>query len=230
MRRRRPWLLALAMLASCRQAPAPAAPEKSKPELFLLTALPIAWNEDFSFEQPDSPVMAALEQDYRVTLIDLPSQLPTGALLMAAQPRALPAEELVRLDQWVRDGGRLLLLADPLLEWPSKLPIGDKRRAPLAFADTGLLQHWGMRLDAPEQRGPMEDRIGGEKVQTVSPGSLIAEGTSCRIGPGGIEAHCAIDRGRAVIIADADFLNVGPDEQDSRSLAAVRSQLAALTR
>ena len=34
---RRAWLLGLALLASCRQAPAPAAPEKAKPELFLLT-------------------------------------------------------------------------------------------------------------------------------------------------------------------------------------------------
>ena len=33
-----------------------------------------------------------------------------------AQPLAQTAENLVTLDTWVRRGGRVLLLADPLLE------------------------------------------------------------------------------------------------------------------
>ena len=221
---------AFLLLASCRQAPVPARSETGRPELFLLTALPIAWGEAFGLDPPRSPVMAALGRYYRVKLIDLPSQLPKGALLLAAQPRALPAEELVKLDQWVRDGGRLLLLADPMLEWPSNLPLGDPRRAPMAFADTGLLQHWGLRLDAPEQRGPFESRIGGRAVLTTSPGTLLVQGKDCHGRDNGLVAHCVVGRGRAVVIADADFLNLGSDARADDSLAALESQLAALNR
>nr|WP_283938482.1 DUF4350 domain-containing protein [Sphingomonas alba] len=189
--------------------------------------MPIAWSEQFSLDQPKSPVMTALEKDYRVKLIDLPSQLPKGAVLLAAQPRALPAEELVKLDAWVRAGGRLLLLADPMLEWPSDLPLGDKRRAPTAFADTGLLQHWGLRLDAPEHRGPVQSQIGGRPVQTASPGLLVLERGRCRFSDQGFVGRCAIGRGQVTVIADADFLNVGTDDPN---LFALESQLASLTR
>ena len=61
-----------------------------------------------------------------------------------AQPLAQPAEDLVALDDWVRGGGRVLLLADPMLEWPSKRPLGDPLRPPPMFMDTGLLAHWGL--------------------------------------------------------------------------------------
>jgi len=228
--RSRAWLLAAALLTSCQEAPASKASDKAKPDLFLLTSLPIAWSEAFALDQPKSPALAALEQHYSVKLIDLPSQLPAKAPLLAAQPRALPAEELVKLDQWIRDGGRMLLLADPMLEWPSDLPLGDKRRAPIAFADTGLLQHWGLRLDAPEQRGPTPAQFSGTPVLTASPGTLEAEGKDCRVEDGAFVARCAMAKGRVTVIADADWLNIGSDPRDDGNLAALQSQLAALTR
>ena len=73
-----------------------------------------------------------------------------------AHPLAQTAENLVALDAWVRGGGRVLLLADPMLEWPSKRPLGDPLRPPPMFMDTGLLAHWGLRLDAPDERGPSD--------------------------------------------------------------------------
>ena len=225
------WLIvAVALVASCRESPATKPAEQAKSDLFLLTSLPIAWGEEFALDQTRSPVMTALEKKYRVKLIDLPSQLPKGALLLAAQPRALPAEELVKLDQWVRAGGRMLLLTDPVLEWPSNLPLGDKRRPPIAFADTGLLQHWGLRLDTPEQRGAVQMAVGGIPVVAASPGVLVAEGGDCRIVDRGLLAQCSIGNGRAVIVADADFLNIGSDGRDDSNLVALESQLATLTR
>jgi hypothetical protein len=221
-------LAAFLLLASCRDATPAQAPEAAKPQLFLITALPIAFSEQFGLDQAGSPVMKALEQDYRVRLVDLPSQLPERALLLAAQPRALPAEELVKLDGWVRRGGRMLLLADPMLEWPSGLPLGDKRRAPIAFADTGLLQHWGLRLDAPEQRGPVQSTLGGKPVLTGSPGTLV--GSGCRIADDGLLAECSIGKGKAIVVADADLLNAGSDAQGDGNLPALESQLASLTR
>jgi hypothetical protein len=215
---------------SCREATPARAPETPKPELFLLTALPLVWSEDFGLNQPGSPALKALEQVYRVTAIDLPSQLPDGALLLAAQPRALPAEELVELDSWVRAGGRLLLLADPMLEWKSNIPLGDTRRPPMAFADTGLLERWGLRLDAPEERGARDGAVSERSVLTASPGALVATGDGCNVRDAGLTARCRLGKGEAIIIADADFLNVGSDKRGEQNLAVLASQLASLTR
>ncbi len=70
-----------------------------------------------------------------------------------AHPLAQPAEDLVALDNWVRGGGRVLLLADPMLEWPSKRPLGDPLRPPPMFMDTGSAAALGLRLDPPGERG-----------------------------------------------------------------------------
>ena len=223
----------LLLLLSCREAAPAEAPKPTKPELFLLTALPLVWSEDFGLDQPGSPALAALEREYRVTPIDLPSQVPTGALLLAAQPRALPAEELVELDKWVRGGGRLLLLADPMLEWPSELPLGDRRRPPMSFPDTGLLRHWGLRLDAPEERGPKQLSLDGAGILTASPGTLAGTRRDCQVAANGLAADCAIGKGRVTIVADADFLNLGQgglDGPTEANLPALVSQLASLSR
>lgn len=229
----RAWALAIALLVSCREATPAKAPDGAKLELFLLTPLPILWSESFGLDQPGSLVLQALEDEYQVKPVDLPSQLPEDALLLAAQPRALPAEELVALDEWVRRGGRILLLADPLLEWSSDLPLGDPRRAPVAFADTGLLQHWGLRLDAPDESGPRQASLGGQSVLASSPGVLSRTGADCAIADDGLVADCRLGEGRALVIADADFINLGPgglDGPTASNLPALVSQLASLTR
>ena len=234
MTRRRKAAFAVALLLlSCREATPAKPPDKARPELFLLTSLPLAWSESFGLDQPGSPALAALEGRYRVTLVDLPSQVPAGGLLLAAQPRALPAEELVALDSWVRRGGRLVLLADPLLEWRSDLPLGDKRRPPMAFPDTGLLRHWGLRLDAPEERGPRQLPLGSRMVLTASPGTLVRANGRCAAGDGGLRARCSLGKGEAIVIADADFLDLGTgglDGPTDDNLPALLWQLAAVSR
>lgn len=228
------WRAALAalMLASCREATPAKAPDQAKPELHLLTPLPILWSENFGLDQPGSPALQALEQRFRMTAVDVPSQVPAGGLLLAVQPRALPAEELVALDKWVRRGGRLLLLADPMLDWPSERPLGDARRPPAVFPDTGLLHHWGLRLEAPDGHGPRQLDLDGTPVLTGSPGTLERIAGACEIGKNGLVARCRIGKGQAVIIADADFLNLGPgglDGPTERNLPALLSQLASLS-
>lgn len=128
-----------------------------------------------------------------------------------AHPLAQPAEDLVALDQWVQRGGNVLLLADPALDWPSERPLGDPLRMPPAFYDTGLLAHWGLRLAAPDRRGLVEQSIGGIAVQFGSPGTLSGR---CPGAVAGIVADCRIGRGRAAIVADADFLQ--PDTTDAQ--------------
>ena len=143
-----------------------------------------------------------------------------------AHPRAQPAEDLVALDEWVRSGGRLLLLADPMLEWPSQHPLGDALRPPPMFMDTGLLAHWGLRLDAPDGRGPAQRQLAGRSIRTVSPGTLSGR---CGISRDRLVAHCKIGKGRAAIVADADFLDQEQfGKTDERNFDGLLAELAEL--
>jgi len=214
--------LAFAELRQASRLPSRA--EGQKPALLLLTSLPLLFGEDFSLQQSGSPALRALQERYRVVPISVtdPAGLAKGRLLLMAQPLAQPPEDLVALDDWVRGGGHLLLLADPMLEWASKRPLGDRLRPPLMFADTGLLAHWGLRLDAPDVRGSKDLTIDGYRVSTVSPGQLFGR---CDISRNRIVARCRVGRGQATIIADADLLNVSGS---SPNLDAVTAELAAL--
>jgi len=163
-------------------------PAVRRPDLALLTSLPLVFGEQFGLDESGSPALTRIEQRYRVKPIGVAdaASLSGHKLLLMAQPRAQPAEALVELDRWVRAGGHLLLLADSRLEWPSERPLGDLLRPPPTFADTGLLNHWGLQL---------------------SPSGLEGDGR-CSVAEGGLIAHCRIGRGRAIVIADADFVNV----------------------
>jgi hypothetical protein len=210
-------------------APLPARPAAERPTLLLLTSLPLVFGEGFSVQETGSPALTALESRYRVVPISLasPSELARGKLLLMAQPLAQPAEDLVALDQWVSRGGRLLLLADPMLEWPSERPLGDPLRPPPMFMDTGLLGHWGLRLDAPVERGVRREQLGGFEVATISPGKLFG---SCQISKDRLVADCRIVEGRAIIVADADFLDVGGLGDAARNLDGLLAELASLER
>lgn len=208
--------------------PLPPRPQGERPELLLLTSLPLVFGEDFSLRQNGSPALSALESRYRVEPISItdPSDLSKGSLLLMAHPIAQPAEDLVALDRWVRGGGRVLLLADPLLEWPSKRPLGDPLRPPPMFMDTGLLAHWGLRLDAPDEEGPRARRLGHYDVTTVSPGELSG---NCGISSDRLVAKCRIGKGRVTVVADADLLEtdrLGP--RASHNLDGVLEELADL--
>lgn len=224
-------LIAAAGLAfvADRKADAPAAVATAKPTLMLLTTLPLVFAEKFGLEGGGSPALVALAMRYKVTPIGIADArtLAQARLLLMAHPLAQPAEALVDLDRWVRKGGRLLLLADPMLEWPSERPLGDPLRPPPAFADTGLLGHWGLRLDAPDERGPAQRRLGGQAILTVSPGSLFGQ---CPISSDRLVAHCRIGNGEVTIVADADFLDVEHDGPAGNNLNALLTELATLER
>lgn len=179
-----------------------------RPTLALLTSLPLVFGESFGLDSGGSAAMTRLEQRYNVQPIGVADgkSLEGQRLLLMAHPRAQPAEVLVELDEWVRSGGRVLLLADPRLDWPSERPLGDVLRPPPAFVDTGLLGHWGLRLSGPQPEGPAT--VGNDELSVLasSPGKL--ESRICAIAGQGFVARCTIGRGKATIIADADFLNV----------------------
>ena len=224
------FLLAGAWMFARGSGPKPLSPRSAndRPALLLLTSLPLVFGEDFSLQNNGSPALAALETRYRVVPISVaePAELAKGRLLLMAHPLAQPAEDLVALDDWVRRGGRVLLLADPDLEWPSARPLGDLLRPPPMFMDTGLLAHWGLRLDAPDGHDVEQRTLGGFSVLTDSPGRLSG---GCAISADGLVAHCAIGKGKATIVADADLLDTPRlGARATHNLDAVLAELAAL--
>lgn len=205
-------LAALTVLATWAIIPsdegAPPRPPEQRPALALLTSLPLVFAQDFGLEGGGSPALDRLEQRYDVEPIAVAdaAQLAGKRMLLMAHPRAQPAEVLVELDQWVRNGGRLLLLADPRLDWPSERPLGDRLRPPPAFADTGLLIRWGMDLSGPSPAGPARAGNGTHEVMTSAPGKI--ESKNCTVLGDGFVARCQIENGQVTVIADADFLDV----------------------
>lgn len=219
--------VAFAMVSSAHKPP-PARPPAERPPLLLLTSLPLVFGEQFSLHGGGSPALKALRSRYRVLPISTTdaSELAKGRLLLMAQPPTQTAENLVVLDQWVRRGGRVLLLADPMLEWPSSLPLGDPTRPAPMFMDTGLLAHWGLRLDAPDERGPKQERLGDYEVGAASPGSLAG---SCAISRDRFVAYCRVGQGSATVVADADFLDVDHVRAGGdHNLDALLSELSSL--
>lgn len=220
---------AISVTRSQRSRPGGAEPPEARPTLLLLTSLPLLFGEQFSLEGHGSDVLIALEREYRVLPISVTdrAELRRGRLLLMAHPPAQTADDLVALDQWVRAGGRLLLLADPMLEWPSERPLGDLLRPPPMFADTGLLDHWGLRLDAPAERGPASRLMSGGDILTASPGTLHG---SCPISRDRLVARCRIGKGEVTVVADADFIGVqhldGPIDHNLPALLEELGRLA----
>lgn len=182
-------------------------PSAERPALALVTSLPLLFGESFGLEGGGSPALTRLEQRYKVQPIGVAdaASLKGQKLLLMAHPRAQPAEVLVELDRWVRAGGHVLLLADPRLDWPSERPLGDPLRPPPAFADTGLLMHWGLTMSSPPAGGAdTAGRLTGKK--------------GCAIDADGMVARCRIGRGGATVVADADFINAEDSQADSLKL------------
>jgi hypothetical protein len=214
-----------AVLGGCEGEEAPAG--AARPELALLSSLPIAFGESFGLEQQRSPTLETLEASFTVTPIDGPEQLQAGGLLLAAQPQALTAERLVALDKWVRNGGRLVLLADPLLRFDSSRPLGDRFRPPLRYPDTGLLAHWGLALDdwqGDRSEQAVTDLGRGIRLKGSGFGSLTRAGGDCTLSPTRVVARCRIGKGYATIVADADFA-LSADQDDREILTALLREL-----
>ncbi|MDI1295871.1 MAG: Gldg family protein, partial [bacterium] len=152
-------LLILAGLLLWRGPAPPITTQPDRPTLAVLTALPLFWQEAGQglVAPVDAPIVTALRTRFTVQPIDDPAALAASRarVLLLAQPRAISSQGMGALDQWVRAGDRALILADPLLHWPSTLPIGDRRRAPSASLLGPLLAHWGLEPDG----APVEEEM-----------------------------------------------------------------------
>lgn len=192
----------------------------SSRETRLFTTLPILWSESPDIggivrgEGEAHWARAALETRGQIVALDSLAAITGDAPLLMAQPRPLSPAENVALDRWVRNGGRVLLFADPMLTAPSAYPIGDRRRPQDVVLISPLLRHWGLRLEFDDAQTFGERQVGalGAVLPVNLPGRLTpvpgADGT-CAFAGEGLVADCRIGRGRVVAIADAALFESG---------------------
>lgn len=168
---------------------------------------------------------AELEQRNTLVPLDLidPVILAQTDILLLLQPRALTPAENVALDDWVREGGQVLLIADPMLTSEPTFALGDPRN-PQAIALTGPIHaRWGLSLQ-PGTGGDGTERIveiGGHAVPVVLGGQFEkrapagGDPADCALRYQGFLAVCAIGEGRAVLVADATFVERDPAAADA---------------
>lgn len=219
--------------------PSPAA---GKPPLALFTSLPIYWPEvediGAMLGQQGQPHWArvALEREFALRPVDRLTALDSEELLLMAQPRALAPDENVALDAWVRSGGRVLLLVDPMLTAESRFALGDRRRPEAMAMLSPILARWGLALhfDPDQSAGRRPVPVGelpvGKLVVPVDLAGRLkaidgAVDSACSLAAEGLLAHCRIGDGSAVIVADAALLDDGDDPD-----GAARTAFASLAR
>jgi hypothetical protein len=211
-----------------------------KPPLLLLTGLPLIWGEGglsdaLQGSVEPSGAYLVLAKSYEVEPIDEAASdvLAGSALLLVAQPRPPGPAGLVAIDAWVRDGGRILILTDPMLRWPSELALGDPRRPPGDDGLGPLLAHWGLKLEPPAGGKMLITRFIDEaRIMFAAPGRFVPTNGRCRISDAGLLADCRIGKGRALLIADADMLHdllwVGPGSIGKRRAGRLADNAAFL--
>lgn len=192
-----------------------AAASAAAPRVGLVTGLPLFWYPDRRLDEyvatgdGRSPLVDHLHAR-AVDHIDAATLRGLDALVLA-QPRLLQPTELVALDGWIRQGGRAVIFADPLLMWPSALPLGDPRRAPLTSLLDPLLLHWGLRLEPVARGGDGIDRrvlAGGHVLIMAGASRFAPQGrTPCTFAERGLMALCPIGKGKVRLVADADLLD-----------------------
>lgn len=195
----------------------PIFPNLPRQRIVLMSSLPLVYGAGVDMagmiagKARPHPLYSALVQDHDLVVADvLDGKALSGArLTVLVQPRALTPQELVALDGFVRGGGRLLLFADPELEWPAGMGLGDPAGPLRSSLVSPLLAHWGLELTDP---GIDRVRIANSGAVLVHPGQFgelpgKSGDASCRIADSGYTARCTVGRGRAVLIADADLLD-----------------------
>ncbi len=184
----------------------------------LITSLPLRWQESvrgktFDLEAAPAPAFRRLMAKQDIRLLDNLANLSGVKILLLAQPRALSGAEHVALDQWVRNGGRAVILADPALAWESTYPLGDRRRPLFTSLLSPLLNHWGLQLELnmEAQERDLVRNIRGLKIRTQTMGAWSrfqgeTAKAECTITDENFRADCRIGKGRAIMLADADLL------------------------
>ena len=219
-------------------------PPADRAQLALMSSLPIYWPEgqdiasmvDGSGETPW--VRTAIEQRYIIKPVDTLSAPSDEALapldgverLLLAQPRGLSPADNVALDDWVRGGGRLLYMLDPMLTGHYSVPVGDPSHPTLIGLVPPVILRWGLAMQYLEAQpfemrqatyddGALPVQLAGQLValedtEGFTQDQLDARGT-CEILGEGVVASCELGQGRVVIVGDAAILEQHHSDEDS---------------
>jgi hypothetical protein len=226
----------LAMLAACNgDTPAQPAPQDSAAaapaqRLGLMTSLPLYWPlgagvDAIASGRADLPWQReALEQAYTLVPLDTLSPIPAlspdapdvdplaGLTRLAViQPRGLSPADNVALDDWVRAGGRLLLVLDPMLTGEYDLPLGDPRRPSEAALIPPVVARWGMTVrvtfyENPDDMPKLATLPDGSAIPLAIPGNIELSKEAerrCVLAAGYAAARCQVGKGQVTLIADA---------------------------
>ncbi|MEM6909258.1 MAG: hypothetical protein AAF494_11310 [Pseudomonadota bacterium] len=206
-------------------------PIEDRETLGIMSSLPLFWPLDVEMSEVvrgDAPIpwqREALEQRFNLAPLDTLSPIadvapdsseidPLAAIERIAiiQPRLLTPEDNVALDDWVREGGQLLLVLDPALTGTYELPLGDPRR-PLASALYSLppvLTRWGLELqyEVPEtfEAGIAAITLGNQELTVEHGGTWSiadADAAACRLLARSVVAQCEVGAGMVTVMADA---------------------------
>lgn len=187
--------------------------------LGLFTSLPILWSEQADLRDvltaSEGPhwARAVLERRGKVVALDTLLDLSRLDRMIIAQPRPLSPDENVALDRWVREGGRVLLFADPMLTQDSTFALGDRRRPQDVALMSPILGRWGLELRFDDQQPDGLRENTGEALPVNLAGELAPRAggvdARCAIGPQALVARCNVGKGRAIIVADAALLEAG---------------------
>lgn len=242
MSRARPrggWIIAALVLAAMAAIAwwAGSRPARTNEPIGLFTTLPILWDETTELAATLDPAASphwarrVLSRTGTIAPLDLLAapggHAPLSGLrrLIMAQPRVLSPRENVALDEWVRGGGRLLLLADPALTEESRYPLGDPRRPQAVALLSPILARWGLELhfDDRQPLGEASRAVMGMALPVNLPGHFTTAGqANCRLWDDGLTATCAIGKGRVVAVADAAVLErADSDGQRARAFAGL---------
>lgn len=193
-------LLLVAALLLWRGPVQPLRPVAERPALAVITGLPLFWAEQGQGGLQDAPIVTVLRTRFTVVPLDDPAGIAASGArrLLLAQPRAMTPAQVMAIDRWVRDGGTALVLADPLLRWPSALPLGDRRRAPAASLIGSLLGHWGFQPAGAPHAAEIRHFLPDKGLLTVS--GVQPYGNA-------LPARRPVGRGEVLLLGDADLID-----------------------
>lgn len=254
------FALTLALvLAGCDRAPAVAdapasAASTAAPatRLGLMSSLPLYWPPGAGIEDIAKGAVAppwqrtALEAAYALEPLDTlapvpglspdaPATDPLAGLdrLAVVQPRGLSPADNVALDDWVRSGGRLLLVLDPALTGDYDAPLGDPRRPVDSALIPPVVARWGLAVSFDEaQAGDVTPAPFGALSLPLALAGRIAitdpSAAGCALEAGGAAARCTVGKGKVTLIADGAIFE--HPELAGEGGAALRAMMAEALR
>lgn len=205
-------------------------PSQPKPRLGLMTSLPLYWPLGAEFADLASGEAAVpwqrevLEAGHELVLLDTLSPIagltedtpdtdPLEGLerLAVIQPRGLSPADNVALDDWVRGGGHLLIVLDPMLTGHYELPLGDPRRPNDTAIVPPVVARWGLtaEFDPAQDAQPVIAQLPFGPVPLILSGALetrepASHGGNCRVLDNPVMARCDnVGEGRVTYLADA---------------------------